>query len=414
MKKIFILAAIALMGSASCADSKQSMTVTVTNPLALERTGEMVEVPMSDVTAKLQLADTAQIVVLGEDGQQVPYQVTYDEKVVFPVTVKANGTATYTIQSGTPDPYNVIACGRYYPERLDDVAWENDLGGYRAYGPALQKRGERGFGYDLFTKYNTTKPILESLYAEELDKEKRARIAELKKTDPKAAAELQNAISYHIDHGYGMDCYAVGPTLGCGTAALMAGDTIIYPYCYRTQEILDNGPLRFTVKLEFNPLTVRGDSNVVETRVITLDAGSYLNKTVVSYTNLKEAMPVTTGIVLREPDGVVTADAANGYITYVDPTTDRSGGNGKIFIGAAFPSLVKEAKTVLFPEKEKKELRGGADGHVLAISEYEPGSEYTYYWGSAWDKAAIKTADAWNAYMAEYAQKVRTPLTVTY
>lgn len=414
MKKIFILAAIALMGSASCADSKQSMTVTVTNPLALERTGEMVEVPMSDVTAKLQLADTAQIVVLGEDGQQVPYQVTYDEKVVFPATVKANGTATYTIQSGTPGPYNVIACGRYYPERLDDVAWENDLGGYRAYGPALQKRGERGFGYDLFTKYNTTEPILESLYAEELDKEKRARIAELKKTDPKAAAELQNAISYHIDHGYGMDCYAVGPTLGCGTAALMAGDTIIYPYCYRTQEILDNGPLRFTVKLEFNPLTVRGDSNVVETRVITLDAGSYLNKTVVSYTNLKEAMPVTTGIVLREPDGVVTADAANGYITYVDPTTDRSGGNGKIFIGAAFPSLVKEAKTVLFPEKEKKELRGGADGHVLAISEYEPGSEYTYYWGSAWDKAAIKTVDAWNAYMAEYAQKVRTPLTVTY
>ena len=50
MKKIFILAAIALMGFASCADSKQSMTVTVTNPLALERTGEMVEVPMSDVT----------------------------------------------------------------------------------------------------------------------------------------------------------------------------------------------------------------------------------------------------------------------------------------------------------------------------------------------------------------------------
>lgn len=151
-----------------------------------------------------------------------------------------------------------------------------------------------------------------------------------------------------------MDCYAVGPTLGCGTAALMAGDTIIYPYCYRTQEILDNGPLRFTVKLEFNPLTVRGDSNVVETRVITLDAGSYLNKTVVSYTNLKEAMAVTTGIVLREPDGVVTADAANGYITYVDPTTDRSGGNGKIFIGAAFPSLVKEAKTVLFPERRRR------------------------------------------------------------
>ncbi len=38
--------------------------------------------------AKLKLADTAQIVVLDIDGQQVPYQVTYDEKVVFPVTYR--------------------------------------------------------------------------------------------------------------------------------------------------------------------------------------------------------------------------------------------------------------------------------------------------------------------------------------
>lgn len=408
-----MLFAIASLGFASCADSKQTMTVTVTNPLALERTGEMIEVPMNDVVAKLKLTDTAQIIVLDVNGQQVPYQLTYDEKVVFPVAVEANGVATYTIKPGSPEPFNVIACGKQYPERLDDLAWENDLAGFRAYGPALQKRGERGFGYDLFTKYNTTEPILEGLYAEELNAEKRAKIAELRKTDPKAAAELGRAISYHIDHGYGMDCYAVGPTLGAGTSALMVGDTIIYPYCYNTQEILDNGPLRFTVKLEFNPLVVRGDSNVVETRVISLDAGSYLNKTVISYTNLKEAKPVTTGIVLREPDGTIIADAENGYITYVDPTTDRSGGNGKIFVGAAFPAQVKEAKAVLFSEKEKKE-RGGADGHVLAISEYEPGSEYTYYWGFAWDKAAIKTVDAWNDYMTQYAQKVRTPLMVEF
>ena len=104
MKKIFILFAVAFIGFASCVESKQVMTVTVTNPLGLERAGEMIEVPMSDVVAKLKLADTAQIVVLDIDGQQVPYQVTYDEKVVFPVTVKANGTATYTIQPGTPEP----------------------------------------------------------------------------------------------------------------------------------------------------------------------------------------------------------------------------------------------------------------------------------------------------------------------
>ena len=392
----------------ACNDSR-TVTVTVTNPLAMERSNEMVEVSMETVTDRLGLADTAQIVVLNADGQQVPYQITYDGKVIFPAAIAAGGTATYTIQTGTPEAFDVKACGRCYPERMDDMAWENDLVAFRAYGPALQAKEERGFGYDLFTKYNTTEPILEAMYAKELDKETLAKIAELKKTDPKAAAELSRERSYHIDHGYGMDCYAVGPTLGAGVAALMVNDTIIYPWCYKNQEILDNGPLRFTVKLEFTPLTVKGDSTVVETRLITLDAGSHLNKTAVSYSNLKETLPIVAGIVLHEPDGAVVADAANGYITYVDPTTGPD--NGKIFMGAAVPAVVKDAKTVLFSEKEKKE-RNNADGHVLAVSDYEPGSEYIYYWGFAWDKADIKTADAWNRYMADFAQKVRNPLTV--
>jgi len=392
----------------ACNDSR-TVTVTVTNPLAMERSNEMVEVSMETVTDRLGLADTAQIVVLNADGQQVPYQITYDGKVIFPAAIAAGGTATYTIQTGTPEAFDVKACGRCYPERMDDMAWENDLVAFRAYGPALQAKGERGFGYDLFTKYNTTEPMLEAMYAKELDKETLAKIAELKKTDPKAAAELSRERSYHIDHGYGMDCYAVGPTLGAGVAALMVNDSIIYPWCYKNQEILDNGPLRFTVKLEFTPLTVKGDSTVVETRLITLDAGSHLNKTAVSYSNLKETLPIVAGIVLHEPDGAVVADAANGYITYVDPTTGPD--NGKIFMGAAVPTVVKDAKTVLFSEKEKKE-RNNADGHVLAVSDYEPGSEYVYYWGFAWDKADIKTADAWNRYMADFAQKVRNPLTV--
>ena len=392
----------------ACNDSK-TVTVTVTNPLAMERSNEMVEVSMETITNRLGLADTAQIVVLDADGQQVPYQIMYDGKVIFPATIAANGAATYTIQTGTPEAFDVKACGKCYPERMDDMAWENDLVAFRAYGPALQAKGERGFGYDLFTKYNTTEPILEAMYAKELNKETRAKIAELKKTDPKAAAELSRERSYHIDHGYGMDCYAVGPTLGAGVAALMVNDSIIYPWCYKNQEILDNGPLRFTVKLEFTPLTVKGDSTVVETRLITLDAGSHLNRTAVSYSNLKETLPIVAGIVLHEPDGAVVADAANGYITYVDPTTGPD--NGKIFMGAAVPAVVKDAKTVLFSEQEKKE-RNNADGHVLAVSDYKPGSEYVYYWGFAWDKADIKTADAWNRYMADFAQKVRNPLTI--
>lgn len=411
MKKLFFLIA-AVCACFACTESK-TVTVTVANPTDLQRDGEIVEVAMSDVSGKLNLADTAQIIVVDADGKQVPYQITYDEEVIFPANVAANGSAAYTIKAGTPEAFPVKACGKYYPERVDDVAWENDLVAFRTYGPALQASGERAFGYDIWTKYNTTEPVVEARYAGELNPETLAKIAELRKADPKAAQELYRSVSYHVDHGNGLDCYKVGPTLGGGTAALMVGDTIVYPFCYATQEILDNGPLRFTVKLVYNPLTVREDSNVVETRMISLDAGSHLNKTAVSYSNLSSVTPVAVGIVLHEPDGAVTADAANGYITYVDPTDNVNNNNGKIFVGAAFPATVKEAGTTLFSDREREELRGGADGHALAITDYEPGSEFTYYWGSAWDKADIKSAADWNTYMAGFAQKVRNPLVVT-
>ena len=407
MKKI-ILSCLAACMLLACANNRP-MTVTVSNPLGVDRSGEMVEVSMDEISSRLKLADTAQIVVLDAEGNEIPYQITYDDKVIFPATVAAGATATYTIQEGVPQPVEVKACGRQYPERLDDMAWENDLVAFRAYGPALQARGERGFGYDLFLKRGTSEPVLEEMYAKELDKEARARAAELRKTDPKAASELLRSISYHIDHGNGMDCYAVGPTLGAGVAALVADGEIVYPWCYKDFEVLDNGPLRFTVKLEFNPLTVKGDSSVVETRVITLDAGSHLNRTAVSYSNLKEAMPVVTGIVLHD-DAPVVAEAEKGYMTYVDPTNGKD--NGKVFMGAAFPTNVKEAKVMKYTDEEKKQ-HGNAEGHVLAFSDYEPGSEYVYYWGFGWDRSDVKDAAAWNAYMADFAQKVRNPLVVS-
>ncbi len=410
MKKFFYLF-LATLFITSCAENK-TVTITVTNPTSLDRNNEMVEVEMSEIDAKLKLADTAQIIVLNAAEQQVPYQITHNEKLIFQANVQAKGTALYTIRTGTPDVFSVKACGKYYPERVDDVAWENDLIAFRTYGPALQASGEKAYGYDVWVKRGTTDPVVEARYAMELNPKTEAKIDSLNKVNPKAAKALRAATTYHADHGNGLDCYKVGPTLGGGTAALMSGDTIIYPYCYKTQEILDNGPLRFSVKLVYNPLTVKGDTSVVETRIITLDAGSHLNKTVISYSNLKETTPVATGIVLHEPNGEVKADAKDGYITYVDPTDNANNNNGKIFVGAAFPANVKEAKAVLFSAKERAE-RGGADGHVLAISDYQPGTDYTYYWGAAWSKADIKDAAEWNKYVAEYAQKVRNPLTVT-
>lgn len=409
MKKIYLFICT-VMWATACSENPH-VTVTVTNPTSMHREKEMVEVSMKEVSDKLQLSADENVVVKDLEGNEVPYQITFDDMLIFPVNVPANGNSMYLIQQGNPILVPAIACGRQYPERKDDIAWENDLAAYRTYGPALQESGERAFGYDIWTKRNTTEPVVEERYALELSPEREAKLDSLRKNDPQAAEEYSRATSYHVDHGYGMDSYKVGPTLGGGTAALMINNEIVYPWAYKDFEILDNGPLRFKVKLVYNPLTVGEDTNVVETRIISLDAGWHLNKTVVSFSGLSNITDIVTGIVLHD-DAPVTADAVNGYITYVDPTEAPQDDNGNIFVGAAFPAKLKEAKVLPFLEKEKYEQRGGAEGHVVGISDYVPGTEYVYYWGSAWSKAGM-TPDKWNEYVAEYAAKARNPLSVS-
>ncbi|WP_293712594.1 DUF4861 domain-containing protein [uncultured Parabacteroides sp.] len=400
MKKIISLF---LAASAFACTQEKSVDITVTNPSSIARSNEITEISM-DAVAKL---NGESFIISDNNGTQIPYQITYDNKIIFPVDVNANSNVTYQIKPGTPDKPAIVACGKFYPERVDDIAWENDRIAFRTYGPALQATGEQAFGYDIWVKC-VSEPVVDMRYKTELNPESRAKIAELQKTDKKAAQELANSISYHIDHGNGLDYYKVGPTLGAGTSALLANDSIVYPYCYKEYEILDNGPLRFTVKLVYNPLTVKGNDNVIETRILSLDAGSQMNKIALSFANLNEPTPLVTGIVLHEPSTDYQADATNGYIAYADP---EDATNGQIFVGAVFPEKLSEAKAVNFSDTEKKQR--GADGHVLAYTTYAPGSEYTYYTGAGWSKWGFRNSAEWFKYVQEFAQKVKQPLQVT-
>lgn len=339
-------------------------------------------------------------IIQDEGGQEVPYQRLANGQVIFPVSLEAHGKAVYKVVPGTPSPVGPIACGRHYPERLDDIAWENDKSGYRAYGPALQRTGEKAYGYDILVK-NVKEPVLEQRYAMELDKEARAQIAAWYKAGEKAKADsLARAISYHVDHGNGMDCYNVGPTLGGGTAALWVDSAIVYPYCYQDYEIIDNGPLRFTVRLTFPPTTIKDDTNVVETRVITLDAGSHLNRTEVTYEHLSQPAKVVAGIVIhpQNPDGY-RYDQEKRYIAYADSTNNTHAGNGLIYVGAVFADSMQDACV----DKE----------HVLGFNPYQPGSTFCYYWGSGWSKAGVPSMEAWCDYLSQYARCVSQPLQLT-
>ena len=402
-----LLAASLLAG---CSIGEKKVAVSVHNPLGLQRDGEMVEISLNDLK-KIQLKEGESYVVLNQNKEQVPCQLTYDSLLIFPASVAANGDAEYIIRAGQPEKVDTVACGRFYPERLDDIAWENDKAAYRAYGPALQEKGEKAYGYDVFTK-SVSYPVVEKRYAMELDPTVRPLIRSLRangnKADKAKADSLEHIISYHVDHGDGMDVYNVGPTLGGGTAALMDGENIVYPYCFKEYAILDNGPLRFTMKLTYDPLVIKGDSNVIETRVLSLDKGSHLNRMVITYQNLSQPTSVVAGTVVhsQNPNGY-EANAADRYVAYADSTNSPKNGNGVIYVGASFPKALKSASAVMFPSPINDAI-----GHVLGVSEYKPGDTFVYYWGSGWSKGGVKDMEAWTSYLKDYSAKLAAPLEV--
>lgn len=416
-KTLLFISAVMFAMMASAADK---VTITVKNSLKSARAGEMVEVPFDQVQKKLGGAE--QVIVTDADGKEIPSQVTYDGKLIFQVGVAAKGKSVYYAQAGTPQKYEAKVHGRQFPERKDDMAWENDLIAFRCYGPALQRSGERAWGNDVWNK-RTSKLILEERFALELDADIAQASRKLRKMGKNELAEdLYYAVSYHVDHGNGMDCYKVGPTLGCGTAALLTngGKDIAYPHCYVSYEILDRGPLRFTVRLAYAKENIEGQ-NVTEVRIISLDAGSHMTKAIVTYEGLNAAMPVATGIVIHnENPTAYVLNAQNGYMGYEDlgdpnqyKERFRAKLNkefGKIYCGAVYPNKVNEIKY------QEGENLPGACGHILGVSTYNPGTAYTYYFGSAWSRnpeTSFHSLTDWEAYLSAFAQKVKAPLKVS-
>lgn len=305
MRTSFIAAAFA------CAIAAQAETVEISvyNPAAFDRTAEMAEI---DESAVKNLLGVPFFILRDSKGVEVPYQKTHDGKIIFPADVAAESTAIYTASTDAmPSPVKPLVYGRLFRERADDMTWENDRSAYRAYGPTLQKNGERAFGYDIWTK-SVPDLILEKRYI----------------------LNNRKGISFHRDHGDGMDVYTVGPTLGGGTNALLDSDgSIIYPWCFSEFEILEDGPLRFQVRLLYPPMTAEKGIPAAEERIITLDAGDWLNRTEVTYYGLEEPREIVAGQVVHKqnPDGYIL-DNANGITAYADLTENAEAGNGTIFV----------------------------------------------------------------------------------
>lgn len=381
-KMTTLLPAAALL--AGCASSYK---IEIRNPLALDRENEVVEIPSSG-----RKWESGKIIVSDAEGKQVPYQITKEGNILFQASVKSASSEIYTIRPGRPANFDTICCGSFRPDRMDDFIWENDKAGYRTYGPAMQKQGERVFGYDVFTK-SVERPVMKDRFDKALY------------GNPK--------ISFHIDHGDGMDAYGVGPTLGCGADALVSENGLVYPWCWTDYEILESGPLRFKARFTYSPIIVDGQE-VIETRTITLDKGSHLNMAEVEFKGLEKDYPIAAGVVVHpeNPDAYKYGQEVSGaYLAYSDLGDRNIGENGEIYVGAAFLSPLQELGYKAFSEDELKN-RNGALGHVLGTSTYKPGQKFVYYFGSGWSKGGIKSLDQWESYLKDFLYKTSNPLII--
>ena len=409
----------------------QQATVVVNNPTDAQRQ-ELVEVNISDVKAKLAGIAPKKgeaYIVKNKRGQQIGSQITHDGKLLIDASIRPHGSATYYISIGKPYPQKVWTTGALYKMRKDDIAWENDRCAYRVYGPALQRTGERSFGTDIWAK-NTPDTVVYERYV--MDKQGNVdgdKVDEKVKSEERrmknlsgAALEAQKAkikalkaesyeidvtTSFHLDHGNGLDPYRVGATLGLGAPSLMIGNQQFLPYCYKTYKILDNGPLRFTVELTYNPSTIGDMQNVVEHRIISLDKGSNFNKMTVWYEGLTIPTDFATGFPIHEED-TETKTFAKDYVSYADPTDNIEVNNSQVFVGVLFPNGIDNTYYQLFDKKHD-----GATGHALGLKRGLKNAEkYSYYFGAAWSKYDVRSYTEWQIRIKEFLEALKTPLQV--
>lgn len=405
------LLSLAMLLSSTAIHAVDIVKLTVQNPTAEPREQEMVEADAKAIAKRL---GTETFIVTDADGSEIPSQITHDGKLIFMASAAGRSKTVYHAVKGERKDYESRAKGRLFHERGTEFGWENNRVAYRIYG------GGAAVGYDLFNK-NTEELMLDHWYASEQNKEMRSVSKQLRDRGyADLADEVYNAFCYHINHGKGMDCYTVGPTLGAGANALVRKDgTLCMPKCYSRYEILDNGPLRFTVRLTYPEIEYEGQA-VTETRTVSLDAGSHFNKVSVRYEGLTTPAQIASGIVVHKqnPEAYVM-NKEKGYVGYEDlgdvgtysyiPEKYHkklASEMGRIYVGTFYPGRL--AKT-----EYKEQQTGVAVGHALAIADYVPG--FTYYFGSGWSLNAQHTIDslsAWESLLDRSARAARSPMRV--
>lgn len=378
------LFAVALAAITACAAAQ---TLTITNPLPISRPQEVVAIPLAQALAHLHIPAAEASAITATDSrshQPIPTQLYASlpdgppDQLLLLVQLSAHAgkTIEFHVDASAPAPKPLVF-GRAVPERKDDFAWENQQVAYRIYGPALQATGEISSGIDVWSK-RIPNFVINNFY----------------KRDAEGARTHNPSMSYHIDDGIGLDSYDVGSTRGCGGTAVFANGKLMVSKNYTTLKILADGPIRFSALVSYAPWDADGVS-VSETKRITLDAGTHLNRVDSTYTFAGPAtLALAAGIAVHQGANA-EFPIPNSIASVWDTPQLASAGH----ISTGLIALPGQHATTL-----------ATSGHALLLFTRHSGETFSYLAGSGWSKADMPTAAAWNAYLILQQRMAQHPL----
>jgi hypothetical protein len=373
MKTLCTLIALNLISIAPHAPAQQ---LVLTNPLSADRAQEVIELPLQQVLDHLHLAPAQAADLVAEDAathHRIPeqlYSSTFNappDQLLVLVHLAAKGRQRVRFRvDPNATKTEPLVFGREAPERKDDFAWENQDVAYRIYGPALEATGEITSGIDVWSK-RIPNFVIDSFY----------------KRDAEGARTHNPALSYHKDNGVGLDSYEVGKSRGCGGTAVFADGKLIVSKNYTKLQMLADGPIRFAFEVTYAPWVANGVT-VTETKRITLDAGTHMNRIESTYT-FDGASTLDLAAAIAVHEGANAEFPVEGSIASVWDTPQIPSA-GRIFTG-----LVAD------PQQHAKTI--AAAGHALMVFTRHSGEPFTYLAGSGWSKADMPTAADWESYL---------------
>lgn len=379
-KTIQLFSVICLM--ASCAPTPVS--IHLTNNLSIVRQNETVEVliadlpePLSSKIDKIGVYDpsentflTTQLIDVDQDGKM--------DQLIFQPQLAPSSQKTFHLKEQPDNPEAVEYCfSRIVPTRIDDYTWENDKVAFRTYGPSAQALVEEGkeggiisSGIDCWLK-KVSYPVINKWYK----------------------ASEEEGISYHEDHGEGLDNYHVGISRGAGGLAIKgADDQYFVSKNFTAHKTLATGPIRTLFQLDYADW--QGPQGMIkEQKTISLDYGNNLMKIEVS---IQGTDHIAAGISLQENHG--------GII-------DKN--NLLIFKQNHFETIL--SNVILTPQKHFKSQHiynpQIKDQNHVFLDLKILNQSLVYYVGFYWSESnQFADHEAWEAHLDDLAIKIENPI----